>query len=83
MSFTPKIDNTQLAHGGNRVYAVVVRHKVLKRVKDFFETNNIGNDGLLYKFTNSDYFNILYDEDLQQYLCSKSTMRRWRFFPVR
>ena len=77
MSFTPKIDNTQLAHGGNRVYAVVVRHKVLKRVKDFFETNNIGNDGLLYKFTNSDYFNILYDEDLQQYLCSKSTMRRW------
>ena len=49
MSFTPKIDNTQLAHGGNRVYAVVVRHKVLKRVKDFFETNNIGNDGLLYK----------------------------------
>ena len=73
MRFSPKIGKTQC----KGVYSHVVRHTVLMRIKDLFENKGICDNGILYKFSAKDYFDILYDEDSQQYFCSRSTMRRW------
>ena len=54
-----------------------LRQKVLSKMFKFVNGKGIDGHGLGYRFTKADYSYLLYDEVLQQTVCTSNTARRW------
>ena len=54
-----------------------LRQKVLSKMFKFVNGKGIDGHGLGYRFTKADYSHLLYDEEVQQTVCTSNTARRW------
>ena len=61
----------------NGVVCDYLRQKVLSKMFNFVDGKGIDGHGLGYRFTKADYLHLLYDEVLQQMVCTPNTARRW------